>query len=305
MSELAFRSDDGREFHALLAAPPLGSPCAGLIPLHPSNDPSRDQFLFRQLADLLPARGVAVLRYDRRPSVGDVPLQRQAADAHAAMQALRAAVGPEELPIGLWGFSQGAWAAALAAALSAEVSFLVLVAAVGVSPAVQMHYGTAFHLREAGFDESALVDLDELRQSYEAFLRGHLERASAEQVVQRFAERPWFSLAYVPRELPDAGSWPDMDFDPEPIFAAVRCPVLLFYGEEDEWAPIEPSIAAWQRAAEHSGNRDVTVVRLPGTRHHPTLDDARTIEGISPLYTQELLGWLAGLCESGGERPQR
>lgn len=37
-----------------------------LVPLHPARDASREQFLFRHLAEILPPLGLAVLRYDRR-----------------------------------------------------------------------------------------------------------------------------------------------------------------------------------------------------------------------------------------------
>ena len=68
--------------------------------------------------------------------------------------------------------------------------------------------------------------------------------------------------------------------------------MLLFYGEEDEWTPVDESIAAWQRAAATAGNGEVMVVRLPGTSHHPTLRQRQDIEAISPLYSETLVRWL-------------
>jgi pimeloyl-ACP methyl ester carboxylesterase len=196
------------------------------------------------------------------------------------------------VPVGLWGFSQGAWAAPLAASISPEVAFLVLLASTGVSPAEQMRCGTAQQLRRAGFGEDALVELAQLRAAYEDYLRGNAERAPAQPLVDRLADRPWFPLAWVPRELPPPAAWGDMDFDPMAIFARVRCPVLLFYGEDDEWTPVEDSIDAWRRAASEAGNDDVTVVRLPGTSHHPTLHAGQAVDTIVPLYTETLLGWI-------------
>jgi hypothetical protein len=58
--------------HADLTVPPGAR--AGLIPLHPANDPSRGSLLFADLAEQLPPLGVAVLRYDRRP--GDASRSR-------------------------------------------------------------------------------------------------------------------------------------------------------------------------------------------------------------------------------------
>jgi hypothetical protein len=120
----------------------------------------------RHLAELLPAHGVAVVRYDRRPADGDrdVPLADQAEDARAAMDELRHLTGQPSLPVGLWGFSQGAWAAMMAAPGGA--AFLVSVSGCGVSPAEQMRYGTREQLVRAGHDSRALEELDECRASF-------------------------------------------------------------------------------------------------------------------------------------------
>ena len=262
---------------------PEGAVRGGVAPLHPASDGSRHQALFEHLAATLVPRGVAVLAYDRRPSPdgGDVPFEVQAEDALAALGALRAEGG--DVPLGLWAWSQGAWAASLAATHSPEVEFLVLLAACGVSPSEQMRYGTAEQLRRHGFeDEQALRELAELRAALEDAHRDSDRRRDAQAVVDRYADRPWFGLAHVPRTLEELGEWSDMDFDPAPVLARVRCPVLLFYGEEDEWTPVEPSLAAWKRSG-----ADVTVVRLPGTDHAPALGGA-----ISPDYTAALATWV-------------
>jgi len=287
-------TSDGVSLPATLSIPESCPLLGGVVPLHPADDPSRNQFLFRQLADILPQHGVAVLRFDRRawPGGGDVPLEIQANDALAALQTLRLRADLRDAPVGLWGFSQGAWAAPLAASLSPEVAFLTLVASTGVSPARQMRYGTAEQVRRAGFGTEALTELAHLRITYEEYLRGHAERASTQELIDRLAQRPWFPLVYVPRNLPPPGSWKDMDFEPAAIFAGIHCPVLLFYGEDDEWIPIDESIEVWRRAAEAGGNTNMTVVRLPGTSHHPTLDGGRDVGSISPLYTEHLLAWI-------------
>jgi pimeloyl-ACP methyl ester carboxylesterase len=262
----------------------------GVVPLHPASDGSRRQFLFDHLADTLVPRGVAVLRFDRRPSsAGDVPLESQADDALQALRELHAQPEIGSAPLGLWAWSQGAWAAAVAAARSQDVAFLVLLAACGVSPAEQMRYGTAEQLRRHGHgDDQALNELAELRAALEDAVRDRNRFAASQAVIDHYADRQWFPLAYVPRTLDPAADWVDMDFDPAPTLARVRCPVLLFYGEEDAWTPIEPSIAAWERA----GNRNLTVVRLPGTDHTPTLGGTHDREAISPAYTQALANWL-------------
>lgn len=266
---------------------PEGRVRGGLVPLHPAVDGSRRQFLFEHLVDTVVPRGVAVLRFDRRPSPSgeDVPFAVQADDALAALDALRSEVG--DVPLGLWAWSQGAWAAALAASRSREVAFLILLAACGVSPAEQMRYGTAEQLRRNGHgDDEALAELAGLRAALEDAVRDRSRLEASQVVIDRYADRPWFELARVPRTLDPSADWPDLDFDPAPILASVQCPVLLFYGEEDEWTPIEPSLAAWRRAAA------VTVVRLAGTAHAPTLGGVHDRDAVSPEYTEALAGWL-------------
>jgi pimeloyl-ACP methyl ester carboxylesterase len=154
-----------------------------------------------------------------------------------------------------------------------------------------MRYGTARQLRRAGFGDVEVAALLKLRLAVEEYLRGRADRQIAQDIVDRAASEPWFDLAWVRRVLPDPGSWIDMDFDPEPILRCVRCPVLLFYGDDDEWQPIEESIATWERATAASGNSDVTILRLPGTGHEPTLREKDTVSA-SPLYTETLTSWI-------------
>jgi alpha/beta superfamily hydrolase len=81
------------------------------VPLHPAGDGSRDHPLFLHLTELLGARGIAVVRFNRRSAARghDVPLAEQASDARAVMDRLRERT---QVPVGVWGFSQGAWEAA-------------------------------------------------------------------------------------------------------------------------------------------------------------------------------------------------
>lgn len=65
-----------------------------------------------------------------------------------------------------------------------------------------------------------------------------------------------------------------MDFDLEPTFASLSCPVLALYGETDEWVPIQDSIAAWTRAGQAARNHDITVVEPPGCDHLPRIPQA-------------------------------
>jgi uncharacterized protein len=268
---------------------PEGRCRAAIVLLHPADDPSRRQFLFEHLAMTLPGHGVAVLRYDRRASSPgrDVPYGLQAEDLAHGLAALADVTGP--IPTGLWGFSQGAWVALLTAAGRADIAFLVLVGCSAVSPARQMRYGTAEQLRRAGFGPGSIAELAELRTAYEDYERGRLARQDAQQVIDSYAGRPWFDLGWVPRILPGAPDWDDMDFDPAASISRVRCPVLAFYGA-DEWIPVQESISIWRAA--YADPAQLTICELPGTTHHPTLGGQQDLSAISPDYTARLTTWL-------------
>lgn len=300
MTESVLSIPCGGGFLAGELAVPVG-PCRGAVALlHPSADPSRSQFLFEHLARLLPTQGVAVLRYDRRDADGsrDVPYLQQVDDLSTGLRVLKDAVG--DVPIGLWGFSQGAWVALLAAAANPALAFLVLVGCSAVSPARQMRFGTAEQLRRAGYGIEQTIELDRLRSALEQYQRGQLSRAEAQAVVDEFAQRPWFHLSWVPAALPAEPSWEDMDFEPVDAISRVRCPVLAFYGD-DEWVPVEESVRIWRDSFRPSDQ--LTIRRLAGTEHHPTLRKGRTIASISPEYTATLTEWVADTLHTARRKP--
>lgn len=200
--------------------------------------------------------------------------------------------------VGLWGFSQGAWVAPLAASRSTKIRFLVLIASTGVTPAEQMLYGAARHARLAGYDEDVVQRVVTVRRIVDDRRRGRIPLETAQHAVDGVKSEAWFAHTYVPQDLSEIGVWPDMDFDPAPVFANVRVPTLLFYGEDDEWSPVDASVAAWERAAERANNRDVLVQRLAGTGHFPTKGGAEAIEAISPDYERTLVEWLDRVTRS-------
>jgi uncharacterized protein len=265
------------------------------VPLHGASDGSKDNFLFRHLAKVLPPRGIAVARFDRRGD--DVPLDLQVEDAMRVVDELAARPDIDAERVGLWGFSQGAWVAPLAASRSTKIRFLVLLASTGVTPADQMLYGTAKHARMAGHGDVA-ERIVRVRRTVDEFRRGRIPIETAQAAVDEIRAEVWFPLAYLPPKMSEIGVWPDMDFDPAPIFANVRVPTLLFYGEDDEWSPIDASVAAWEQAAERANNRDVLVKRLAGTGHSPTLGGVEQIEAISPEYERTLVEWLGRVTRS-------
>ena len=264
---------------------PDGPTRGGVVALHGATSPERDQPLFGHLADTLTPLGYAVASYDRRShNGGGVPLHDQATDALAGLEYLRERIGA---PVGLYGFSQGAWAASVAAARSADVAFLAVLGCSGVSPAAQMRYFTDESLRRAGHGEAERAAANRIRLAVEAVLRGEGDRDELAALLGAATGEPWWPLAWLPDHVPAPGGWADMDFDPQPTFARVTCPTLLMYGEDEENVPAAPSIAVWRRASP----ADLTVATIARCGHFPSPDGGQRRSDIASAYGDALAAW--------------
>lgn len=258
---------------------------------HGAAQGTRDWYLYRHLHDVLPSAGIGVLTFDRRGEGESTGAPSRGRFAVQADDALAFADALEVERVGLWGISQGGWVGPVAATRSDRVRFLVLLASAGVTPAEQMRHAVAEQLRRADFAPEVVAKALKLRARAERWLGGESD-AGLDAELASAASEPWWSLAFLPDSLPPEAEADaprrelaeEMFFDPEPVFAQVRVPTLLFYGDDDGWIPVQRSIDAWRRAR----GEKVDVVILSGTGHEPTLSDG----AISPEYERRLVAWL-------------
>jgi uncharacterized protein len=263
-----------------------------IVALHSASEGTRDGQLYNHLHTVLPSAGIGVVTFDRRgegESTGSSTRGRFTLQAEDAL-AVSGAIGAKR--VGLWGISQGGWIGPLAAASSDEVTFLVLIASTGVTPSEQMMYAVERQLRLAGYGDDVVAHALELRRRFENWIhRDGPDQGATEQLAAELsaaAHEPWWSHVWLPPTLLDEErrrSWiEEMDFDPRPLFARVRVPTLLFYGEADSWTPVEASIQAWRAAR----GDEVDVVVIPEADHELTLPDGN----LSPEYGRRLVNWL-------------
>ena len=259
-----------------------------VVALHGAGHGTRDFLLYEHLHRVLPPAGIGVVTFDRRgdgDSTGDSSrgrFQLQVEDALAVREAL------DVERVGLWGFSQGGWIAPLAASQSDGVAFVVGVASTGVTPSAQMMYATAQQLRLAGYGEDVVDRALDLRRRFEDSIHDRpVDEEALRADLLAAIDEDWFGQLWLPpTTLDEEGKrlWiEEMDFDPEPIFAQVRVPALLFFGGRDSWSPIPESVETWRRA-----KPDAEVVVIPEAEHDMTLEDGT----ISPEYERRLVDWL-------------
>jgi uncharacterized protein len=274
VSDIWVPREDGVVLAASLTLPER-TPAPALVAVHGAEAAVREYPLYRHLHAVLPKAGFAAVTFDRRgegDSTGEPSAGRFDLLADDAVAVVEHVAGLDEIDadrIGLWGISQGGWVAPLAATRSGRVAFLVLVASIGVSPAEQMREAVPRQLRLAGYGDDAVALERAARAELEDVVHGRGSAERAQALLDQARRQQWWPLAYLPDHVLEGeerrGWIEEMDFDPEPVFARVRVPTLLFFGEDDEWIPLEESIQAWRRGR----GDDVEIVRLPGVGHEP------------------------------------
>ncbi|WP_191841431.1 alpha/beta hydrolase [Catellatospora chokoriensis] len=225
---------------------------------------------FARLATELCDLGVATLRYDKRGtglSGGDLAtagIDDHVSDVMAAVDHVWSRRGPIGGPVGIIGHSEGAANATYAAALGAQVDFLVLLAGAGVSGMdllMEQHrrLSTAAGLSDEACEEArelqdhvlrTVRDIDDyirraqlLKELLAPMTDGHELNTEIEQLAS-----PWFQ-DFVRR-------------DPTTALVQVACPVLAIWGDLDVQVPPELHVPAIRAVAPGS-----TVEVWPGVNH--------------------------------------
>ncbi len=291
-----------------LTLPPGPGPHPAVVLLHGSGPLTREWFPL--WTDTFARLGLAALAYDKRGTGGSggdwktSDFHDLAGDATAAFDLLRSRPDIDPRRIGLWGISQGGWIAPLVAAQHPEVAFVILHAgpATTVAEQVLANVEWELHAYELPEDEvrSALAILrlsDDFTRSgsEEAWARLEAAQAAAEArgapwagALPLMAKDDWFRGFY--RRI--------LDFDPAPYLEHTRCPLLAFFGERDGNVPAEENRRRMAEALERAGNRDHTLVVLPGTNHYLMRSETGTREEIprltsfEPRYFALMAEWL-------------
>lgn len=294
--------DDGPiHLAGTLTLPEGTGPFPAAVLITGSGAQDRDEALlghkpFLILADFLTRAGIAVLRADDRGVGGSTGRGRNsttsdfAADALAGVRFLAARSDIDPARIGLIGHSEGGIVGPLAASRApAEVAFVVMIAGTGVPlDEVVLRQTELIGLADGATPAAVGAEVARSKLTMELVKGGAdsltVRAALLDQIRAQLAALPDSARAAAgsPESLADAAlvgmlsPWfrYAIGLDPRVALRQVRCPVLALNGTLDLQVDPEQNLPEIATALREGGNRDFTVLRLPGLNH--LLQRART-----------------------------
>ncbi len=276
----------GAHLAGTLTLPPGTGPFPAVLLITGSGLQDRDESLmghrpFLVLADHLTRKGIAVLRVDDRTmggSTGDVvnaTTEDFAGDAEAGVEFLKSRSKQIDVHrIGLIGHSEGAVIAAMVAARTREVAFIVMMAGTGVSGAeVSLAQGAAL-ARVAGAPEAVIARNQAIERQVLDIVKGENDSKTREQKLQAMAaqlsaQAPAKAAAIANQFKMAASPWFHFFalYDPAPTLAKLTCPVLALDGELDVQVIPSLNLPPIVKALEAGGNKDYEIVKFPKLNH--------------------------------------
>lgn len=277
---------------------------------------------FLVLADYLTRNGIAVLRYDDRgtaESTGNHSTATSAdfaTDVESAVAYLKSRSEVDTQRIGLIGHSEGASIASVVASRNENVSFIVMLAGLGVS-------GKELNIYQA----SALSFYDKIpdKEAYEAYVHRTVDIASSGKEISAVKKEltEFYRSSDVLEELlaanPTLLSGTDKEafienlvqfrtnswirnvysYDPAEYLKHITVPVLALNGSNDIQVPAKMNQKPIREALEEGGNKDFTVKELPGLNHMfqkrktgAISEYAKIEQTFSPVALEEITLWI-------------
>jgi len=270
-----------------LSVPREKGPHPAVLLITGSGQQDRDETLlghkpFLVLADHLTRQGIAVLRVDDRGiggSTGEVVKATSedfAGDVAACVAFLKGRPEVNAGRIGLVGHSEGGMIAPMVAARSEDVAFIVLLAGPGQTGEEILRYQVGHLAREQGARaEQAEKKAGQYVRIFQ-MMREETDDAAARKKAQEILAEDREALGGVmgPFDTPQGlgqllSPWMRyfLAYDPKPVLAKVRCPVLALNGELDRQIQSKPNLAGIEAALKEAGHKDFTVRELKGLNH--------------------------------------
>ncbi|MCU0877477.1 MAG: alpha/beta fold hydrolase [Pirellulaceae bacterium] len=286
-------SKSGIKFAGTLTLPKEGGPFPAVLLISGSGPQDRNEEIaghkpFLVLADYLTRRGIAVLRVDDRGIGGtsgkplESTIEDHASDALAGVAFLKSRAEIDRTKIGLVGHSEGGLVAPAAAVRSREVAFIVLLAGTGVTgEEILYRQGELIAVAGGATPEAAAKNVALQRKLF-AVLKNETDQAAAQAKVEAIAAEQIALLSDEEKKqlegLEEIGKqqlkmlftpWfrHFLTYDPAPVLAQVKCPVLAINGEKDLQVDPKQNLPTIEAALKAGGHANFVIQELPGLNH--------------------------------------
>ncbi len=248
-------------------------PVPAVITITGSGSQDRDEAIppvkgyrpFRELADALGRRGIAVLRMDDRgygeseAGLGTPSSLNFADDIRAGLAFLRSRPEIDGARLGLIGHSEGGLIAPLVAATDPRLMGIVLLAGPAYTGRKILEFQNRYALERAPNVSPAVRD--------------SVLRVALRTVDSLGSAQPWMRFF--------------LDYDPVPTARRVTAPVLILQGATDQQVTADQA-PVLEKAFRAGGNRDVTMRVYPATNHLFLADPDGNPAGYSALKNNTL-----------------
>jgi pimeloyl-ACP methyl ester carboxylesterase len=245
-----------------------------IILVHASGAEDREYVL--PFARLLIRHGIAVLGYDKRgvgTSTGDwrtASFDDLAGDVVAAFEYLKTRIDVDSTQIGLLGWSQAGWVMPLAAVRAKDIAFLISISGAGIPAAETTIDQSRNEMTMNGMKPETVNQIVDLMK-----LQYHFARTGQDWEKYVAARNTLVArLGRAPETFPGSQTDPYWGFirrlyfyDPAPTLRQLKTPTLAFFGALDNNIIAEKNKAAWESALREAGNRDYTLLIVPGANH--------------------------------------
>lgn len=294
---------------AALLLPEGRGPFPAAVIAQGSGSSDRSNRWGREFAELIVARGFAVLLTDKRGSGGSGGDWRisgfddLAGDALAGVELLRSRPEIDPDRIGLVGLSQGGAVVPVAAARSEAVAFVVNIVGDAISFGEGSFHEMANTARQTGLEPEQVAEVLALNRAAGRYLlTGDWE--PYERLRTAGLSSGWARIAEGYPTTPDAPVWTfhrnAMAFDPMPYWMLVDQPTLILYGEADDAdnVAVAESARRLRFGFAEGGKTNYDLVVLPGLGHSLRTPETGKIDDRAAKALGE---WLETLPSVGTE----
>jgi pimeloyl-ACP methyl ester carboxylesterase len=311
--EVTVASAPGVNLACTVTTPAGAGPFPAVTLITGSGPQDRDEALlghkpFLVLSDHLTRKGVAVLRCDDRGygrstgAFAEATSTDFAVDAEAQAAFLRARPGIDARHVGLLGHSEGGMIAPMVAAQDPAIAFIVLMAGPGAPIRDLMIAQRAAMAKVNGVKPESMARNEILVAKLNNSVTAAKDTAGAEAAARAVfkAEAPGAPAAAVEAQVRALSSpWyrSFIVYDPRTSLSKVKVPVLALNGDKDVQVVATQNLPAIREALK--GNRDVTILQLPGLNHlFQTADTGapaeygKIEETISPVALNAVSDWI-------------